>query len=105
MRKANILIGSLAAAATLALVGCDVEKTKEGNVSVPKYEVEKTQEGNVTLPKYDVTTPSVSVGAAEKEITVPKVTTEKETVTLPDVDVKTADEKKSEQHANANNKQ
>jgi predicted RecA/RadA family phage recombinase len=102
MRKANFVIGSLAAAASaLALVGCDVDKKQEGNVSVPKYEVQKTQEGNVTLPKYDVTTPDVQVGSTQKEVTVPKVTTEKETVTLPDVDLKTADEKKAEQQANA----
>lgn len=96
MRNTNILIGSIAAALALGLVGCDVKKTQEGNVTVPKYDVQKTQEGNVQLPKYDVTTPDVKVGSTEKEVTVPKVTTEKETVTLPSVDVKTADEKLAE---------
>lgn len=97
MRKATPLFAAIAAAASLALVGCDVEKTQEGNVTVPKYEVEKTQEGNVTVPKYEVTTPDVDVKTKETEVTVPKVTTEKETISVPDVDVKTADEKKREE--------
>jgi hypothetical protein len=85
----------LALAASIALVGCDVEKTQEGNVTLPKYE--QTKEGNVTLPKYDVTTPDIKVGTKEAEVTVPKITTEKETVTVPTVDIKTAEEKKAEQ--------
>ena len=60
MRQTAIVLAGLAAA-SIALVGCDVQKTQEGNVSVPKYEVSKTKEGDVTLPKYDVTAPSVDV--------------------------------------------
>lgn len=83
------------AALTIALTGCDVEQTKEGDVTLPQYEVSKTQEGNVTLPEYEVTTPDVTVEEKAVEVEVPKVTTEKKTVTVPDIDVKTAAEKKA----------
>ena len=99
MRNATILIAGLAAAASMALTGCDVKKTQEGNVDVPKYEVQKTQEGSVTPPKYDVTGPDVKVGSTTTEVTVPKVTTEKETITVPSVDVKTGQEKNAEKQA------
>jgi hypothetical protein len=87
MRKASLILAGVFAASSFALVGCDVQKTQEGNVSLPKYDVEKKAEGDVTLPKYDVTTPDVKVSSVEKQIEVPKVTTEKETVTLPKVEV------------------
>lgn len=89
MRKTAFVIAGLVSAASIALVGCDVQKTQEGNVQMPKYEVSKTQEGNVQLPKYDVETPKVDVGTTEKEVNVPKVDVhaEKETVTLPKVEV------------------
>lgn len=73
----------MAAAATLTLTACDVEKTQDGDVTLPGYEVTKTREGNVTLPEYEVTTP---------DVTVEKKTVE---VTVPDVDVRTAAEKKA----------
>lgn len=97
MRKTPLILASLFAVATVGLVGCDVEKTQEGNVNVPKYEVTKKQEGDVTLPKYDVTAPSVDVKTKEAEVSVPKVVTEKETIKVPDVDVKTGQEKKAEE--------
>ena len=99
MSNRTPLIALAAVATTLALGACDVQKTQEGNVTVPKYEVEKTQEGNVTLPKYDVTTPDVNVGTKQTEVTVPKVTTEKETITVPTVDIKTGGEKVAEEQA------
>lgn len=77
----------------LGLTACDVKKTQEGNITVPKYEVEKTQEGNVTLPKYDVTAPSVNVTTTEKTITVPTIKAEEKTIELPKVDVTTGQEK------------
>ena len=77
----------------LGLSGCDVKKTQEGNVTVPKYEVEKKQSGDVTLPKYDVTTPDVKVGTTEKSVTVPTVKTEEKKIDVPTVDVTTAKEK------------
>lgn len=79
----------------LGLAGCDVKKTQEGDVTVPKFEVNKTQEGNVTLPKYDVTAPSVSVTTTEKTITVPTVKAEEKTIELPKVEVETAKEKEA----------
>jgi hypothetical protein len=91
----TILAAAIVSIGALGLAGCDVKKTQEGNVTVPKYEVSKTKEGDVTLPKYDVTTPDVKVGSAEKEITVPKVTTEKKDITVPKVDVVTAKEKEA----------
>lgn len=85
MRRATTFVAGLIAVASIALVGCDVDKTKEGNVTLPKYDVKKTQEGSVTAPEFKVTTPDVSVG------------TKQETITVPTIDVKTADEKKAEQ--------
>jgi hypothetical protein len=89
MRKTAFVIAGLVSAASFALVGCDVQKTQEGSVDVPKYEVSKTQEGQVTLPKYDVDAPKVDVTTTQKEVEVPKVGvyTEKETLTVPKVDV------------------
>jgi hypothetical protein len=92
MRKTAIAL-ALAGLGAAGLYGCDVKKTQEGNVTLPKYEVEKTQSGEVTLPKYDVTAPDVKVSKTEKEVTVPKVTTEKETITVPKVEFTPAEEK------------
>ncbi|HZF80177.1 MAG TPA: hypothetical protein VEZ89_10330, partial [Rubrivivax sp.] len=96
MRNSISFIAAIAAAGALGLAGCDVKKTEEGNVTAPKYEVQKTQEGSVNLPKYDVTAPEVNVTKKEVEVAVPKVTTEKETVTVPSIDVKTGQEKADE---------
>ena len=78
----------------IGLVGCDVKKTQEGNVTVPKYEVEKKQAGDVTVPKYEVTPPDVKVGSTEKSVTVPKVTTEEKKIEVPTVQVTPAPDKK-----------
>jgi hypothetical protein len=91
------MFAAVTAATTLAalgLAGCHVEKTQDGSVQAPKYEVQQTQKGDVTLPKYDVTPPSVSMGSSQAEVTVPKVTTEKQTVTVPTFDVKSGAERK-----------
>jgi hypothetical protein len=95
MRKTAFVIAGIVSAASLALVGCDVQKTQEGNVEVPKYEVSKTKEGDVTLPKYDVDAPKVDVTTEQKTVDVPKVGvyTEKETLTVPKVDVTPAGQK------------
>lgn len=103
MRNASILIAGLVAAASVALVGCDVKKTQEGNLEVPKYEVSKTKEGDVTIPKYDVTAPSVDVKTKEATVLVPKVGVQEETIKVPDVDVKTGQEKAAEKQAAAKN--
>ena len=86
MRNTAIILAGLAAV-SLGLVGCDVQKTQEGNLTIPKYEVSKTKEGDVTLPKYDVDAPKVDVTTEKKEVLVPKVIAEKETITVPKVDV------------------
>ena len=44
------LTAAFVSAAALGLTACDVQKTQEGNVQVPKYEVSKTQEGSAQLP-------------------------------------------------------
>lgn len=83
------LISSL----TLTLAACDVSKTADGNVTVPKYEVEKTQQGSVKLPEYDVKTPDVAVRQEEKTVEVPTVKKEERTVTVPNIDVTPARDK------------
>ncbi|MBC5764267.1 hypothetical protein [Ramlibacter albus] len=101
MRNVSIVIAGLVAAGSVALVGCDVKKTQEGNLEVPKYEVSKTKEGDVTLPKYDVTPPSVDVKTKEAEVLVPKVGVKEETIKVPSVDIKTGKEKNEEKQAAA----
>ena len=77
----------------IGLTACDVKKTQEGNVTVPKYEVEKTQQGDVTLPKYDVTAPSVNVTTKDATVTVPTIKAEEKTIEIPKVEVTTGQEK------------
>jgi hypothetical protein len=81
------------ALSAFALTACDVKKTQEGNVTVPKYEVEKKQAGDVTVPKYEVTPPDVKVGTAEKKVDVPTVKTEEKTIEVPTVKVTPAPDK------------
>lgn len=92
MLKTTLTVGMIAIGA-LGLSACDVKKTQEGNVTVPKYEVEKKQEGDVTLPKYDVTAPDVKVGTTDATVTVPTVKTEEKKVELPTVQVTPAKDK------------
>ena len=89
-------IATLAAVAALGLSACDVKKTQEGSVNLPKYDVKKTEEGNVTPPKYDVTGPDVKVGSKETTVNVPTVKTEEKKVEVPTVDVTTAKEKEAQ---------
>lgn len=84
---------ALVSLGALGLTACDVKKTQEGNVTVPKFEVNKTKEGDVTLPKFEVTPPTVNVTTTEKTITVPTVRTEEKTIELPKVQVTTGKEK------------
>jgi hypothetical protein len=92
MLKSTLVLAIISLGA-LGLSGCDVKKTQEGNVTVPKYEVEKKQSGDVTLPKYDVTTPDVKVGTTEKTVTVPTVKTEEKKIDVPTVTVTPAEQK------------
>jgi uncharacterized lipoprotein len=88
------LAATIMAIGAFGLAGCDVKKTQEGNVTVPKYDVEKKQSGDVTMPKYEVTPPDVKVGSTEKSVTVPKVTTEEKKIEVPTVQVTPAPDKK-----------
>jgi hypothetical protein len=96
MFKTTLAVGIISLG-VLGLSGCDVKKTQEGNVTVPKYDVTKKKDGDVTLPKYDVTTPDVKVGSTDATVKVPKVTTEEKKIEVPTVEVKTAKEKEQEQ--------
>ena len=97
--KKTILASAIVSIAAFGLAGCDVKKTQEGSVTVPKYDVQKTQEGQVTLPRYDVKGPDVQVGSTEKQVTVPTVSTEKRDINVPTLSVKTAKEKEQEEAA------
>lgn len=94
MLKKSFMIGVVALAG-IGLAACDVDKTQEGNVTVPKYEVEKTQEGSVTPPKYDVTAPEVTVTQKERTVEVPTIEMEKKTVEVPSIKIDPAKENES----------
>ncbi len=93
MLKTTLVAAIVAAGVSLGLAGCDVKKTQEGSVTLPKYDVKKEQSGEITPPKYEVTPPDVKVGSAEKTVTVPKVTTEEKKIEVPTVQVTPADKK------------
>lgn len=80
MRKLTLAAGI---AALVITVGC--EKTGEG-----EYEVQKPTVGTTTDT---LETPSVETGTSKDTLTVPTVGTEKKEVNVPDVDVKTPDER------------
>lgn len=84
---------ALASLAVFGLAACDVQKTQEGSVDLPKYQVEKTQEGNVTTPQYDVKTPDVAMKKEEKTVEVPTVKKEEKTIEVPKVEVTPAKDK------------
>ena len=81
MRNVTLAAGI---AALVVTAGC--KKTGEG-----EYEVQKPTVGTTTDT---METPSVETGTAKDTISVPKVTTEKKSVNVPDVDVKTPSERK-----------
>jgi len=93
MHKTTLVAALIAIGASVGLAGCDVKKTQEGHVTLPKYDVKKEQSGEITPPKYEVTPPDVKVGTAEKTVTVPKVTTEEKKIEVPTVQVTPADKK------------
>lgn len=62
----------LVGASAIAMSGCDVDKTQEGEL--PEVSTEGGQ-----LPAYDVETADVDVGTREETVTVPEVD-----VTMPD---------------------
>jgi hypothetical protein len=77
----------------LGLTACDVKKTAEGDVSLPKYDVQKTKDGSAKLPQYDVKTPDVAVNTEEKKVEVPTIKKEERTIQVPNVDVTPAKDK------------
>lgn len=86
---AKAILGHAAAAALLfPTIGCDVKKTQDGEM--PAVQVEGGK-----LPEYDVDAADVTVDTKKTEVTVPKVTSEKKEITVPDIDVKMPDEKKA----------
>lgn len=70
VRNSAILF-TAATAMVLALAGCKVDKTQEGEL--PDVEV-KADGGQ--LPKYEVETPEVDVGSKTVEVEVPTATVE-----------------------------
>ena len=92
MLKTSFVV-AIGYASVIGLTGCDVKKTQEGNVTVPKYEVEKKQSGDVTLPKYEVTPPNVSVTTTEKTVNVPTLKTEEKKIEVPSVKITPAKDK------------
>jgi hypothetical protein len=91
----KVLIPIAAASSVLAISGCEIEKTEDGEMpdvdvqadagQMPKYDVDvrKTQDGRMPdvdvdveggkLPQYDVDGPDVDVHMEEKTIKVPDV--------------------------------
>lgn len=67
----NAFFVAASASLVLALAGCNVEKTQEGEL--PNVEV-KADGGQ--LPKYDVETPEVELGTKKVEVEVPTATVE-----------------------------
>jgi len=83
-------VRKLLPAAAIAVLGFTsaCQKTGEG-----QYEIQKPVIGTQTDT---VETPSLETGTVKDTITVPKVTTEKEEVKLPKVEVKTPEERRQE---------
>ena len=81
----NIAVWNVAALLTLLAIA--PAHVVRGATLADQTVVEKTKEGDVTLPKYSVTTPDVKVDSVQKEVLVPKVVMEKETVKVPEVQV------------------
>lgn len=75
------LLALIVAPATFSLLtSCDVKQTQEAKA--PTVDVSPGQ-----MPKYDVDAAKVTVDSQKKEVTVPKVTTEQKTISVPDVNV------------------
>ena len=77
------LILALTAAAGLSLTACEVDQTKEAQAP----DVDINASGG-QLPEYDVDAKEVVVGTTNTTIDVPKIETQKETVSVPVVGVK-----------------
>lgn len=65
------------------LAGCQVKKTQEGKIELPKFQVQKTQDGQVQLPKFAIEPPRIQIQKTPQTVTVPTVKQEKRTVDIP----------------------
>jgi hypothetical protein len=65
------------------LAGCQVKKTQEGKIELPKFQVQKTQDGQVQLPKFAIEPPKIQIQKTPQTVTVPTVKQEKRTVDIP----------------------
>ena len=84
-RYATTLLGALGLGAFAA--GCDIDKTREGEM--PEVEVEEGR-----MPEYDVDTAEIETGTEQRRIEVPDVDveTEERTIETPTVDIQMPDE-------------
>lgn len=87
MKTSSVVALSLAAVviAAGAFYFIDIDQTREARLPDVDVSVKGGQ-----APEFDVKTGEVEVGTTEKEVLVPKVVMEKETVTVPTVDAKPA---------------
>jgi hypothetical protein len=87
MKSSSIVALSVAAVVIVAgaFYFVDVDQTREARLP----DVDVSVEGGQS-PDFDVETGSVDVDSTEKEVLVPKVVMEEETVTVPTVDAEPA---------------
>ncbi len=80
--KISVLSAGLAAVLSFAMVGCDVEQTREGEL--PEVDVQGGQ-----MPAYDVDAPDVDVSMEESKVKVPDVDVDmkEKTIETPRVDI------------------
>ncbi len=112
--KTKKLLLAAAIGSALAITGCDVDQTEEGDMpdvdvdaesgNLPEYDVVQTEEGRMPdvdvdvesgrLPEFDVDWMDVDVGMREETVTVPKleVVMEEEDVSVPFIDVSMPDD-------------
>jgi len=86
MKTSTAIVGALVAVVVIAagVYMIDIDQTEEG--ALPDVDV-SVEGGN--MPEFDAQTGSVDVTTEEETVTVPDVTitTEEETVTVPDVSI------------------
>lgn len=89
-RKLTLCALSLA---TVMLVGCDVDKTQDGELPSVDVDVDGGQ-----LPEYDIDTADIDVGTREATVSVPDVDVnmEEKQFTVPTIDVEMPDDVESD---------
>ncbi|MCC9602755.1 hypothetical protein LOC67_19570 [Stieleria sp. JC731] len=93
--KTQLRTAFCCALAAIAMTGCDVDQTKEGEM--PDLDVEVTGDAG-QLPEFDVEGPDVDVSTKTKEIEVPDVDVKmkKTDIEVPDVDIDIPEENENE---------